>query len=542
MDGGAAGGGGQAIDAGGNDATSVACPSASPAPAPLRRLTRFEYNNTVRDLFMNTARPADVLPADGSTNVAAEMPLSAALVDGYHQLAHDFAIAATRDAASVTALLGCDAATAGEQACRDKLIGELVPRIFRRRPAADDASELGQVFTAGAALGGGFAGGVRAVLEVALQSPEFLYRLEIGEPIGTAAPGIARPTAYEMATRLSYLLWGSTPDPQLLAAAAAGRLGTKAEIAAQARRLLADPRARDVVRYFTFQLIRLHDVDYLDLRLNADPSFTAEIAGQMLEETRLFIDEVTWQSPGDFRALLTSPISFLNAPLASFYGVAGVTGPGFSKVSLDPARRGGLLTQPSVLARTSYATYTRPTQRGVLVLQQLFCVALPSPPPSIPPPPPPPSTTLTTRERLEQETSMPVCNACHRITDGVGFGFEHYDAVGRWRDTENGRPIDASGELVMSDVKGTFDGAIELGAQLARSQDAKSCFVGRWMAFAYGRPEGPEDACSRRLLMEDFARTDGNVRELLLALTQTDAFLYPAAAGNADEHRVQSSA
>jgi Protein of unknown function (DUF1592)/Protein of unknown function (DUF1588)/Protein of unknown function (DUF1585)/Protein of unknown function (DUF1595)/Protein of unknown function (DUF1587) len=523
--GGTAGAGGQPIDAGGNDATSVACPSTAPAPAPLRRLTRFEYNNTVRDLFMNAARPADVLPADGFTNVAAEMPLSPVLVEGYHQLAHDFAIAATKDAASVAALLGCDAATAGEQACTQKLIGELVPRIFRRPAAPDDASELGQVFAAGAALGGGFAGGVRAVLEVALQSPEFLYRVEIGEPIGAAAPGIGRPTAYETAARLSYLLWGSTPDAQLLAAAAAGQLSTKAQIAAQARRLLADARAHDVVRYFTFQLMRLHDIDYLDRRLDANAGFTAEIAGLLLEETRLFIDEVTWQGPGDFRALLTSPVSFLNAPLASFYGVPGVTGTGFSKVSLDPTRRGGLLTQPSVLATTSYATYTSPTQRGMLVLRELLCADIPAPPPNVPILPPPSSPTLTTRERLEEATSSAPCNACHRIIDGVGFGFEHYDAVGRWRDTESGRPIDASGELVMSDVKGTFDGAIELGARLARSQDARSCYVGKWMAFAYGRPEAPEDACSRRLLMEDFARTDGSVRELLVALTQTEAFL-----------------
>jgi hypothetical protein len=133
--------------------------------------------------------------------------------------------------------------------------------------------------------------------------------------------------------------------------------------------------------------------------------------------------------------------------------------------------------------------------------------------------------TLTTRERIEQATASPACAACHQIIDGVGFPFEHYDAVGRWRDTENGKPIDASGNLVMTDVKGTFDGAIELGVRLARSQDARSCYVGKWMAFAYGRPEAPEDACSRRLLMDDFARTDGSVRELLVALTQTEAFL-----------------
>jgi len=496
------------------------------APAPLRRLTRFEYNNTVRDLFMNASRPADALPADDVTNIAAEMPVSSVLVEGYHTLAHDFAIAATKDAAAVSTLLGCDPGTAGDQACRQKLIRELVPRIFRRAAVPDDDAELGAVFTAGQQLGGGFAGGVRAVVEVALQSPEFLYRIELGEPIGAAAPGIARPTQYELATRLAYLLWGSTPDPQLMAAAAQGKLGTKAEIATEARRLLADPRAHDVVRSFTFQLMRLPDVDYRSLLgLGANPGFTAEIAALVLEETRLYIDEVTWQGAGDFRTLLTSPVSFVNGPLAAFYGVAGVTGDGFRKVNLDPARRGGLLTQPSVLARTSAGTSTIPTRRGMLVLDDVLCVEVPPPPPGLSPPPPP-STTLTTRERFEQDTSsLPVCAACHRLTDRLGFAFEHYDAVGRWRDTENGKPIDATGELVVSDAQGTFDGAVELGVRLARSADAQRCYVGKWMTFAYGRRETPEDACSRQLLMEDFARSDGSVRELLVALTQTDAFL-----------------
>jgi hypothetical protein len=524
MTSGSGGGGGQVADAGTTDTPPVTCPSTTPAPAPLRRLTRFEYNNTVRDLFMNTSRPADVLPADTWSNVAAEMPLAAIQVDGYHTLAHDFASAATKDAAAVAALLGCDPATAGEPACRQKLIGELVPRIFRRAPAADDAADFGDVFTTGQLLGGGFAGGVRAVLEVALQSPELLYRVEIGEPLGATAPGIARPAPYEMATRLSYLLWGSTPDAPLLAAAAAGQLSTNAQVAVQARRLLADPRARDVVRYFTFQLMHLHDADFLGAGLGNNQGFTADMARYVLEETRLYIDEVTWQGPGDFRTLLTSPASFLNAPLAGFYGVAGVSGDGFRRVDLDPTRRSGLLTQPSVLARTSHGTTTSPTQRGMMVLHDLLCVTLPAPPPDIPPLPPP-STGLTTRERLEQLTATPACNACHRITDSVGFAFEHYDAVGRWRDTENGQPIDATGALVVGDVQGTFDGAIELGARLARSKDAQSCYVGNWMTFAYGRREGPQDACSRRLLMEDFARTDGSVRELLVALTQTEAFL-----------------
>jgi len=514
------GAGGGAVD-GGLDATPTACPTATAAAAPLRALTRFEYNNSVRDLFMDTSRPADALPSDSETNVVDEMSRPPQLVEGYHTLAHDFAVARTKDAASVVALLGCDPATAGEDSCRQKLIGELVPRIFRRGPLPDDAAEFAEVFAAGAKLGAGFAGGVRAVLEVALQSPEFLYRVEFGEP--TATPAVARPTGYEQATRLSYLLWGSTPDAALLAAAAAGQLSTREQIAAQARRLLADPRAHDVVRYFTFQLLRLHDVDYTKL-VGPNANFTEDLGRLMLEETRLFIDEVTWQGAGDFRALLTSPVSFLNGPLAAFYGVPGVSGDAFMKVSLDPTRRGGVLTQPSWLASTSSGNTTNPTQRGLTVLG-LLCRPLPPPSPTVIALPDSPPGVATTRERLTMVTADATCAACHRLSDSVGFAFEHYDAVGRWRDTDNGRPVDASGELVDGDVAGPVNGAVDVGTMLARSQDARSCYVGNWMAFAYGRREVAADACSRQSLMETFTRTDGSIPELLVALTQTEAFL-----------------
>jgi hypothetical protein len=525
--GGLSGGGGRSGDGGAGaggtaDGGVVVCPSSIAPPAPLRRLTRFEYNNTVRDLFMDTSRPADSLPADGVTNLAVESPVGPELVNGYHQLAHDFAVAATKDAAAVKGIAGCDPA-AGEAACQQAFIRDFVPRVFRRAAAPEDVTEFGEVFAAGRGLGGNFASGVRAVVEVALQSPEFLYRVELGEAVGSAQPQLARPTPDEMAARLSYLLWGSTPDPTLALAADQGKLRTRAEIEAQARRLLADDRAHDVVRYFTFQLMGLHDVSYLP-GLAANGGFTQEIADLMLEETRLTIDEITWRGPGDFQSLLTSPVSFLNGPLATFYGVPGITGDGFTKVSLDPARRAGLLTQASVLARTSNGPSSSPSNRGVLVVQQLLCGQVPLAPVDLAPPPP--SGTLTTRERYQQAAAAAACANCHRYFDPVGFAFEHYDAVGRWRDTENGRPIDATGEIFQTDAQGTFNGAGELAQRLAASRDVQACYVGKWMRFAYGRAETADDACSRQLLMDAFVRSKGNVRELLVALTQTDAFVF----------------
>jgi hypothetical protein len=517
-----AGAGGQPVGGNGGTTTPVTCPSAAAAPAPLRGLTRFEYNNSLRDLFKEKSRPADVLPSDTYTNVAEDLQRSPQVIEGYHTLAHNFALLRTQDAAAVADLLGCDSATAGEATCRQKLIGELVPRMFRRAPLPEDAAEFDEVFTAGARLGGGFAGGVRAVLEVALQSPEFLYRVELGE--ATATTGVGRPTSYELATRLSYLLWGSTPDPTLLAAAAAGQLSTQEQIATQARRLLADARAHDVVRYFTFQLLHLHDIDYAEM-LASNVGFTPQIATLMQEETNRFIDEVTWQGPGTFQALLTSPVSFVNGPLASFYGVPGVSGDAFVKVSPEPTRRAGLLTQPTVLARSSNGTTTRPTVRGTMVLRDLLCQPLEPPNAGVPLDPVLLDPGGTTRERLTAFTADSMCRSCHQFTDSIGFAFEHYDAVGRWRDTDNGKPVDSSGQLLVGDVQGPLASAIDLGPMLARSHTAQGCYVGTWMTFAYGRREQPEDACTRQFLMDTFARTDGSVRELLVALTQTEAFL-----------------
>jgi hypothetical protein len=503
------------------------CPSPTAPPAPLRRLTRFAYNNTVRDLLGDGSRPADSLPVDYwdyQPNDAEVQMAPSMLADGYHRLAHQAAAGVTRDAASAIAFAGCDPATTGESACVDRFIRSFVPRFFRRAFEPDDATELGAVFTSGRQLGGDFASGVRAVVEVALQSPEFLYRVELGEPADPQMPQLGRPTPYEMATRLSYLLWGSAPDAMLLEAAAAGKLRTKEEIAAQARRLLADARAREVVRYFYFQLMRLLGGTLAD---RPGSTVTLEIAPLLLEETRRFVDEVTWQGAGDFRALLTAPITFLNGPLARFYGVPGIEGDEFRRVDVNPSQRGGLLTQGSVLVTTSPGARTSPTRRGLLVVQQLLCAEIPPPPPEISiVPPNPTDPTATTRQLYQAIGAEPACAGCHQLFDPIGFAFEHYDGDGRWRDRENGQPIDATGELRSTDARGTFDGAIELGARLGRSQDAQTCFVRKWLTFATGRTVTDADACSRQLLVDAFTRTNGNVRELLVALTQTDAFLY----------------
>jgi hypothetical protein len=211
--------------------------------------------------------------------------------------------------------------------------------------------------------------------------------------------------------------------------------------------------------------------------------------------------------------------------LATFYGVPGVTGDAFQKVTLDPSRRAGLLTQASVLALTTPGSRTDPVVRGKWLYTKLLCGGIGDPPPDVPKlPEPVPGQSV--RDRLAMHRSVEPCKSCHKLMDPIGFGFEHFDGVGLWRDQDNGLPVDDSGELIMSDVAGPFNGLVELGQKLAQSNDVRNCFVGRWLTYAYGRGENGQDACTRTTLQDAFAQSKGNIQALLLALTQTDAFLY----------------
>ena len=219
----------------------------------------------------------------------------------------------------------------------------------------------------------------------------------------------------------------------------------------------------------------------------------------------------------------------MNEPLAKIYGLQGVTGEAFQRVAVNASQRGGVLTHGSFLSSTSGPTRPNIVVRGTWILNEMLCTPLPPPPvdalASVKIPDNLPANT-TTRQRFEIHSTDPVCAGCHREIDPLGFAFDHYDAAGLWRDTENGLPIDATGEIFKTDAKGKFNGALELSERLSQSRDVQNCFVGKWMAFAYGRQETPDDACTRQLLQNAFAKSKGNVIELIVALTQTDAFLY----------------
>lgn len=496
--------------------------------APLRRLTRFEYNNTVARLLGVTTRPADALPGEelgtGFGNDADSLGVSRLLIDGYRSVAEQIAHEKSADAATAIATAGCDPMTTGEAACSAEFINDFLGSAFRRPATAADLAAYQVTFERGREIGGDFATGVRAVIARALQAPQFLYRVELGEAVD-AARNLARPGAYEMASRLSYMLWGSMPDEALFSAAREGRLGSAEGVRAEATRMLADPQARDVVRYFHGMLLGTLGIDGLERNTQFYPSFEPGMGALFRQETEKFLDDVIWNGSGDVAGIFSAPYTFVNGPLATFYGLPNVTGDEFQRVTLDASRRAGLLTQASILALTTPGSRTDPVIRGKWVYTKLLCGKVADPPPDVPKlPDPVPGQSV--RERLAMHRDVDACRGCHRLMDPIGFGFEHYDGVGLWREQDNGVAVDDSGEIVGSDVAGAFQGAVELGQKLAQSQDVRSCFVGNWLTFAYGRAETPADACSRSALENAFTQSGGNIKSLLLALTQTDAFLY----------------
>mgnify|MGYP003873194133 CR=1 FL=1 len=512
---------------GGTTGQPLDCSKPAAPRAPLRRLIRFEYNNTVRDLLGIPTRPADALPGEelgnGFGNDADALGVSRLLVDGYRTVAHDLSLAATSDSVALTTLMGCDV-TLDESACVQTFVAGFGARAFRRPLEAAEVAALSAMFAKGKELSGSLGGGARAVLELILQSPQFLYRIELGAS-ADAAGLLGRPTSYEMATRLSYLLWGSAPDQALLDAASQDKLHDKQEILAQATRLLADPRAREVVRFFHGQLLGTSGLDGLVRNTEYYPTFTPGMGSLYRRETEHFIDHVIWEDKGDLATLLSAPYTFLNQSLASVYGVSGVSGEAFQKVMLNPAERGGLLTQPGILSLTTPGSRTDPVIRGKWVLTRLLCGKIGDPPPDVPQLAEP-EPGLSVRDRLASHREVEPCKTCHRYMDPIGFGFEHYDGMGRWRETDNALPVDASGELIGSDVDGSFTGAVELGRKLSQSAQVQRCFVGNWLTYAYGRAETPDDACTRAALESAFEKSGGRVHDLLLALTQSDAFLY----------------
>ncbi len=505
------------------------CKTTNPGPSPLRRLTRSEYANTIRDLVGITDSPSVAFTPDakalGFDNIASAQNVSQLLAEQFEDGAVSLAAVLVQD---VTKTLNCDPVAMGEDACVKKFIPDFGLRAYRRPLTAAEATKLSGFFGAQKAKYG-FAPALELLLQVILQSPNFLYRVEFGQ-IDMAAK-LTRFSPYELASRLSYLFLGSMPDALLFQAAVANKLSTAAEVAAQAERLLLDPKSHATVANFHRQWLELEDIENLNKDVTANPNYKNSLRPLWKRETESFLEDLIFKGDARLETMFQADYTFANRTLAAFYGYTGPASDSrFDKVKHNDTRL-GLMTQASLMARHSNANQSSPVLRGKFVRELLFCQELPPPPNDIDIKPPPIKAGQSTRERFAIHTQVALCAGCHRLIDPVGFAFENFDAIGQYRVMDQDRPVDANAELTGTDVDGKFVGASELSRRLARSDDVRTCAVKTWFRFSQGRHETAEDECSLAIVREQFKTSGGNIRKLLVALTQTPAFLYKNAGG-----------
>jgi hypothetical protein len=501
--------------------------------APLRRLTRFEYNNTVRDLFGDNTQPANALPPEelgnGFGNDADTISVSGLLAEQYGIVAEGIADRVTSSPTALAKWAPCASTVtvATEDACLLTIIDSLAPRAFRRPLAADESDELFALAQSlRSSAGGTFATSVSGLIEAILQSPDFLYRIEFGVP-DPVRPELRRPSGDEMATRLSYFFWGTLPDEPLRAAASTGELLSAEGVRAQAARMLDDPRSRTMMRFFFDNLLPINGLTDIERDRTLFPKFSSELGAAMREETQRFLEHEIFEGEGTWPSVLTAPYTFVNGPLADLYGIPGVTGSDFVQVPLDTSQRLGLLTQAAVMTGTITTNRSNPVLRASFILNRLMCrkISLPTDPAILAlVKVPADASGATARERFSKHSSQAVCHSCHQFLDPIGFALENYDPIGQYRSEENGVTIDASTQMPGSGE--TVVGGVELARWLAETSDTQDCFASHWVEFAYGRSLGQDSECTRAAVNVAFEQSGYNVKEMLLSLTQTDSFLY----------------
>lgn len=499
--------------------------------ARVSRLTHQQWRNSVRDLLgIPASTPIEVeLPQDPKTagylfdNDAQSLSVDQALWGAYQRAADAVVELVVGDAALFAKLLPPDPGDPDQRA--RALIDQLGGRAYRRPLQQAEKDELFEVYQGAPALFTGvpaFEAGVRLVLQALLQSPFFLYRIESSTKV---VNGVVPLNGYEMASRLSYTLLDTMPDAKLFAAAAAGELSSAAGVEAQARRLLDDPRAADVIASFHHALFDGDKIESIKPLPALFPGVSTELAAAALEENERFVRDQFSQG-GGFRELLTATTTFVNADLAGIYGLSGSFGPSFQKVELDPEQRRGIFTQIGFLAANATSADPDPIHRGAYLARRIVCLPVSAPPEAVEPLPAAAAGT-TNRENVvaytEKEGS--VCAGCHKDhINPFGFAFESYDAVGAWREQDNGHPVDSSASPLIDEIPTSVSGAVELAEKLAASPGAHECYAKHWLEYAFGRKRAAGDEKTIRDVGE-LSRSGGSIKDVIAKLTVSRAFM-----------------
>ncbi len=499
---------------------SAPAPAKSLTPARVRRLTAGEFDRSVSQILNQSLTPTvtynfPVDPAAGGyTNQSDILEVNQAWADALLTAGEALSKSAVLN---LPALLPCS--NKADDACAQTFIDTFVRGAYRRAVTAEEATGLMAVYRAGK-TGADFKAGIELMLQVVFQSPNFVYRTELGEG-GPAATDLTSP---EIAAELSYLLTGAPPDTALTAAT---DLATADGREREARRLLNLPQARKQLSSFFAQWLEIDRLDKVSKDPAVFPLFSSALAKSMRQETDAFVEDVVFNGDGKMSSLFSATHSFIDAPLATLYNLPAPSVP-MNRVNLDGSQRGGLLTQASVMTALAQRSQHSPVRRGKLVRTRLFCQPISSPPPSLMIVSPEPGTTNTTRERFSGHAAES-CQGCHKLMDPIGFGFEHYDGIGIYRPTENGFTINAADELFGTDVDGPFNGAMELSARIGSSGQVRACFTEHWQQFSLGRPIDATEQCSLAGRFGQFWKGETGVVDVMIALVRADEFIHRTA-------------
>ena len=522
------------------------CADETTSASPMRRLTRFEYASTVSDVFGLELDIEHMLPRDevalGFDNQAGALTVTDLHVEGFQKAAEQISEAVLQNPERLVEIAGCGES---DQSCAGATARRLGRLLLRRPLASSDVDRLLGLFE-GDYSAEGYREGMSRMIAAMLQAPEFLYRVERAPALQHGHSGDVEATnelslpAAVLASRLSFLIWGSGPDAELLEAVEQGALLTRDAVREQARRMLADDRAKRGVMHFFEQWLGMSTFEELEKDVRLFPAWDTEVHADLGREFRRFLEAVLWEDDARFGTLLTARYTYMTPILMDFYA-SPIT-------SSDPDRlvrvefgknepRLGVLSQGALMSHLAKANQTDPIHRGKFIRERFFCTLPPPPPPNIVVAPPRLDPRKTTRERFEQHRADPACASCHDLLDPIGLAFEHYDALGRYRSSESGIDIDASGELIDTDVDGPIYGVPDLADRLSQSAEVRQCMVKQVFRYAFSRGETELDSCALEKLEQEFLATDGDLIELLVAVTQTRPFTSMASAPPAEEEQ-----
>ncbi len=513
-----------ATDGDDDGSTGEDAEDAIPGMLVLPRLTAQQYRNSLTALLGEGLPPTPVEP---DTNPylfysigAASTTLSELGTGQYEEAADTVTHFVFDDPARRSALVGCEVATPGD-GCVSQFLASFGRRAYRRPLTADEHARWLQI-SVGLAQPDAWEG-LRMAVAGMLQSPHFLYRVEIGAP-DPEVPGRLRYTGYEMASRLSFLLWDSMPDDALFAAAERGDLDDVAGIRTEVERMLADDRARWAIQSFFAQYLDLGRIDGVTRDPVAYPLFTLTMPDSMRAEVELLVDDLVFRQRADVRQIFSTRQTFVNTELAALYGVEA---PGATPITFVPVElpedgpRAGLLTLGAFLTMNAKQTQTSPTARGKYVRERVLCQEVPAPPDDVNTDiDPPTGEGETMREKLEQHRSNPACTGCHQFIDPPGLLFESFDAAGVYRETENGVPVDSSGDLDGVPLAN----ARALAELLADEPLVGRCMVTQLFRHAQGRLDTDDEEPTIDDLDARFAAADYRFLDLVVELATHDGF------------------